>query len=118
MSACTHSGAGHFYTKVPVLLGVMVYALDITDLHVYKENFPADGSQVSYFNKIRWLQQFMPMEIKCIEDWSPFPTHAKNRLMVAVLALLSAMCFSSCISPSDLYEGSAIANLPMASLTA
>lgn len=84
-----HSGAGHFYTKVPVLLGVMVYALDITDLHVYKENFPADGSQVSYFNKIRWLQQFMPMEIKCIEDWSPFPTHAKNRLMVAVLALLS-----------------------------
>ena len=47
MSACTHSGAGHFYTKVPVLLGVMVYALDIIDLHVYKENFPADGSQVS-----------------------------------------------------------------------
>lgn len=85
MSACTHSSVGHFYTKVPVLLGVMVYALDVIDLHVYKENFPADGSQVSYFNKIRLLQQFMPMERTCTEDWSPSSTHTKNGLMVALL---------------------------------
>jgi hypothetical protein len=51
--------------------------MDIINLHIYKENFPADGSQVSYFNKIILLQQGVPMEIKCLEDWSAFSTQSR-----------------------------------------